>query len=1152
MISVIMPTYNRVKFLERAIDSVLAQHFSDWELLVSDDGSTDGSQQLISSLAASEPRIKYISGARGGVSAARNRAMVAARGQIFCYLDSDNSWRPNYLSKIYHQLGGRVKVCCYTALQAYILDEQDKVVEKTVLLNNFDAVKFRRRNQIDLNTFSHSRDLYDALGGFDESLSRLVDWDLILRYSKLVPPVKIPDICADYYHHQDENRVSVSQSYAINRFQIALKHDLYSGFCIVLAGFDADDPLLADLTRRGLPYRMLEKSDLERGWLPSASDVVIWRWSPWDEKPGSLGLAASVLDYQCAISFYVIRDVEQVEQIAMHGHDGRFHYVVVPCQADKSAMQEKICSLRKVQEINPIDRILLYDKCSTRDYSFQYYLDLLQRYYYPTDTTLKIAIGIQPLTTENPLEWGDYQYTESFIEALRLQGYDADILCRDEWLDKLAEYPVFIHIYGIHHPPMPAVEGQLRCLWIISHLDRFEPIKAAGFDYIFVASQKYVEYLKRVAPGLRVEYLPQATDIEKFRPLDVGEDRDLGFVGSSRGVNRPAVEYAYASGRTFSVWGVGWDDKLPGSVLQTGLLPSGQVAEVYNSSKVVINDHWPDQRNWALVNNRIFDVLACGRVPISDENEGLEDLFPFVPTFSNQAEFNQAVSAAENLTATMGATAIRETIVSRHCFNHRAHRILTRIGQMLNTTPTNACRKFEQPRILYLCGNPNANSTRKRVAEVAEALSAIFSIRVIEHQRATIYEMLGADIIVIQRWVDQHMARTSVLFDAIAQLRPLGKSFVYEIDDLLFHMGSGLPIRFMKSCDAVITSTETLRLVALRYNSNVHLLANGVKVPDTPPASVVNSAPRVLSVSTDAMGFEEFRRLADHFDRAGVDCEFIYVTQADMGAAVGKVKVVPAMDVESLHEFIGQVDIVLNDGGISDELVARLALTSKGMSVSDFVNGKSPLKYFYAGIAGKCFVTTSEPVAYTEVVTDGFTGFFADSFEDKVRVLSELFASPALREKVANAARRDIMAHHTLIARSRDYTAVFNNLNHRRLHCQHPIVVFYHSLNDLYPAAFTSLIDQTLLAQLSAMKNTIDGYKVNAKQTVSDTAARAVIERDVKFAGTNMKPANKLRAQWFLTKRKTYLRLAYLAQKNPSVEKVSRRLWRTYQKARQR
>lgn len=1185
IISVILPTYNRSKSLLSAIDSVIAQQFTRWELLISDDGSTDGSQRLVEELAAVDPRIKLIAGARGGVSAARNRAMVVAQGQIFCYLDSDNTWRPNYLQKIYEQLAGKVKACCYTALQAYILDAEDNVTRETVLLNDFDAAKIRRRNQIDLNTFAHSRDLFDAMGGFDESLSRLVDWDMILRYSKLAVPVKIPDICADYYHHQDENRVSVSQHYAINRFKISLKHDLYDGFDIVLAGVDVNDPLLADLAHRGLKYQLLDKAEVEQGWVPSASDIVIWRWTEWDEIPGKLGLASSVLDYKCAVSFYDIPDIGVVDQIARHGHDGRFHYVVVPNQADKTALQEKICSLRAVQEVNPIDRILLHESSAAPEYSFQHYVGLLQRYYYPADSTQKIAVGIQPLTTENPLEWGDYQYTQSFVAALQQQGFAADILCRDEWIKKLADYPIFIHIYGIHHPPMPAVKGQLRCLWIISHIDRFEPIKTAGFDYIFSASKKYVEYLRRVAPGVRVEYLPQATDIEKFFPLDAQSDRDLGFVGNSRGVNRPAVEYACASGRSFSVWGMGWDDKLPEGVLQSGLLASSEVAQVYNRSKVVVNDHWDDQRSWSLVNNRIFDVLACGKIPVSDKNDGLEDLFPFVPTFENQAEFNQAVSKAESLTDAMGTAAIRQTIVSAHSFNHRAQTVLARVGQLTNPLLGSGKRKFEQPRILYLCGNPNANSTRKRVTEVVEALSASSTIRMVEHKRATIYDMLGADIIVIQRWVDQNLDRTPALFDAIAQLRPLGKMFVYEIDDLLFHRGGGLPIRLMKSCDAVITSTDTLRRMALRYNSNVHLLANGVKVPETMVSAAQNAVPKVLSVSTDAMGFEDFRRLKDHFDQAGVDCEFIYVTQAKIGAQeAGKVTVMPAMSVERLHHLIGEVDIVFNDGALPEELITRLGLTSKNLSASDFVNSKSPLKYFYAGIAGKCFVTTSEPVAYTEQVTDRVTGFFADTFEDKVRVLGELFASPELREKVGLAAKADIMAQHTLIARTLDYTAMFDELNERRLNCQHHLLVFYHGLNDLDPSDVVSAIDQSLLAQMSAMKNaidgqkvstkeitnnaklseqslltqisamknTIEGYKLNAKQAVEDVKARMAIETDVKFTNAQKKPTNALRAKWFLFKRKTYLQLVYLAKKNRTLESVSRKIWNMYQNTKQR
>jgi glycosyltransferase involved in cell wall biosynthesis len=96
-VSIILPTYNRADTLPRAVHSVLSQHFEDWELIVVDDGSTDGSEDLVARL---DPRIRLIRQANAGVGAARNTGLAAARGRYLSFLDSDDAWQPHYLALV--------------------------------------------------------------------------------------------------------------------------------------------------------------------------------------------------------------------------------------------------------------------------------------------------------------------------------------------------------------------------------------------------------------------------------------------------------------------------------------------------------------------------------------------------------------------------------------------------------------------------------------------------------------------------------------------------------------------------------------------------------------------------------------------------------------------------------------------------------------------------------------------------------------------------------------------------------------------------------------------------------------------------------------------------------------------------------------------
>lgn len=95
-VSIILPTYNRGDTLARAVDSVVAQTYSDWELLIVDDGSTDETASV--ALSYNDPRIRYIRQENAGVAAARNTGLDRACGQYITFLDSDDEWLPHFLA----------------------------------------------------------------------------------------------------------------------------------------------------------------------------------------------------------------------------------------------------------------------------------------------------------------------------------------------------------------------------------------------------------------------------------------------------------------------------------------------------------------------------------------------------------------------------------------------------------------------------------------------------------------------------------------------------------------------------------------------------------------------------------------------------------------------------------------------------------------------------------------------------------------------------------------------------------------------------------------------------------------------------------------------------------------------------------------------
>lgn len=97
MISVIVPFYNAERFLDQCIKSILAQSFKDWELLLINDGSNDKSLEIIKSYLEKDHRIHLISQKNEGVSSARNKGLLAAKGEFVCFCDVDDYYKPNAL-----------------------------------------------------------------------------------------------------------------------------------------------------------------------------------------------------------------------------------------------------------------------------------------------------------------------------------------------------------------------------------------------------------------------------------------------------------------------------------------------------------------------------------------------------------------------------------------------------------------------------------------------------------------------------------------------------------------------------------------------------------------------------------------------------------------------------------------------------------------------------------------------------------------------------------------------------------------------------------------------------------------------------------------------------------------------------------------------
>ena len=192
VVSVIIPTYNRWPMVGEAIESVLAQSYRSWELIVVDDGSTDDTSER---LALYGSKIKYISRQRSGVAAARNHGIASATGQYVAFLDSDDLWMPRKLEvqTAFMEQHPNVQIC----------QTEEIWIRRGVRVN--PKAKHAKpsgdifRSSLDLCLVSPSAvmmstPLFIESGGFDKSFPVCEDYDLWLRISVhcSVPLIPVP------------------------------------------------------------------------------------------------------------------------------------------------------------------------------------------------------------------------------------------------------------------------------------------------------------------------------------------------------------------------------------------------------------------------------------------------------------------------------------------------------------------------------------------------------------------------------------------------------------------------------------------------------------------------------------------------------------------------------------------------------------------------------------------------------------------------------------------------------------------------------------------------------------------------------------------------------------------------------------------------
>ena len=185
-VSVVVPAYNAEGTLGQTLASVLGQTFEDLEVVVVDDGSSDGTADV--ARAGGDARVRLVQVQNGGVARARNRGVAEAQGELIAFLDSDDVWLSEKLESQVEMMGARNEIGVVFTAARYV-DSQMRSIGEIPALDYADYSEALLLYSVVIAGSCSSgmvrRTIVDDVGGFDPAFSQSADWDFWLRVSRV-------------------------------------------------------------------------------------------------------------------------------------------------------------------------------------------------------------------------------------------------------------------------------------------------------------------------------------------------------------------------------------------------------------------------------------------------------------------------------------------------------------------------------------------------------------------------------------------------------------------------------------------------------------------------------------------------------------------------------------------------------------------------------------------------------------------------------------------------------------------------------------------------------------------------------------------------------------------------------------------------------
>ncbi|MEP6637821.1 MAG: glycosyltransferase [Chloroflexota bacterium] len=716
LVSIVILNRDGRRHLLRCLGAVATTHYRDIEIIVVDNGSTDGSPELAEALDLPFPVTVIRNRENRSFSEANDQGVAGAKGELICFLNNDvDPITPDWLGYMVETIappdvvavgarliyprhrGGARGGARFADLslqhRGVAFDRSEPVPLPRVMGAGEDplspaAVAVEERPALTAACLLVRRSAFDAVGGFATAYDYgLEDIDLCLNL-RAAGGRLVYDGRAALWHHESATRAADPE---LRRARVAHNRGTFLDDWgprifreALLDALDGSDQFSS------APFHVAVIADDDHGAsggrVPATAGGLVRTLETLGWRVSQLASARGIALEPSVEAILVLDDAIDIHElprrlvsIAWIGSEpGRwlerpwFDDYDIVLGSREEILEAILARSAKTATLVPAAP----DGASVRDAIVAW----------ASATRFGLRVGIPGRDVAG--RWGDYWFARALQRALERAGHPTRLHLLPDWSAPVAaREDVTVHLLGLKEAPTR--HSQVNLLWQISHPDVATAEMYERYDHVFVASDPFAV---RMAGQARVPVTPlhQATDPDRFRPDPTGPEHELLFVGNSRNVRRRIVDDAVATGYDLAVYGARWrPDLIDPRFVKGERIPNDELRRYYSSAAIVLNDHWHDMRAEGFISNRLYDALACGAFVISDHIDGIEAEFDdAVVTYGDRDELKRLIErylADPDERRRRGARG-RAAVLERHTFDARAAVLVATATPLLSVT----------------------------------------------------------------------------------------------------------------------------------------------------------------------------------------------------------------------------------------------------------------------------------------------------------------------------------------------------------------------------------------------------------------------------------------------------------------------------------